>query len=256
MKTKLLIAITMFILFVHPESGYGQVPNLRTVSNFILFTSVGAMTNTGATVTGGGSIGTNSGGITGFTGDLSAEHIQDNETKQCVLDLDELYEEIDDIPTTRIIGDVDLPLRDTYTSGVYAVGKAVTLGTTLILDAQGNPDALFIFKITGAFSAAAGRKILLINGALPKNVYFNIDGAISFGAAALMKGTFISKSGAIAFASEATLEGRALTLDGAVSMNHNLVMNVFTQVPFYILTQPDITHSTGSLTILNPKAKK
>jgi hypothetical protein len=256
MKTKLLLVISMFILFVHPDFGYGQVPNLRTVSNFILFTSNGAMTNTGATVTGGGSIGTDIGGITGFIGDMQTEHIQDTETKQCSIDLHELYEEIDEIPTTRVIDDVDLPLRDTYTAGVYKVGKAVTLGTTLTLDAQNNPDALFIFKITGAFSAAAGRRILLINGALPKNVYFNIDGAISFGAAALMKGTFISKSGAIDFATEATLEGRALTLTGAVSLYHNLVMNVFTQVPFYILTQPDISHSTGSLTILNPKAIK
>ena len=256
MKTNLLIAFTILILFVLPDSVYGQVPNLRTVSNFILFTSNGAMTNTGATVTGGGSIGTNEGGITGFTGELSAEHIKDAESNQCALDLRELYDEIDDIPTTRIIADVDLPLRDTYTAGVYAVGKAVTLGITLTLDAQGDPDALFIFKVTGAFSAAAGTKIILINGALPKNVYFNVDGAISFGAGALMKGTFISNSGAIDFATGATLEGRAVTNTGAVSLYQNLVMNVFTQVPFYILTQPDISHSTGSLTILNPKANK
>jgi len=256
MKIKLLLFITMFILFVHPDFGYGQVPNLRTVSNFILFTSNGAMTNTGATVTGGGSIGTDNGGITGFVDDLQTEHIQDAETNQCAIDLLKLYDEIDEIPTTRIIEDVDLPLRDTYTAGVYKIGKAVTLGTTLTLDAQNNPDALFIFKITGAFSAAAGRKILLINGALPKNVYFNIDGAISFGAGAFMKGTFISKSGAIDFATEATLEGRVMTITGAVSLNHNLVMNIFTQVPFYILKQPDTSHSTGSLTILNPKANK
>jgi len=255
MKTKLPIVIIMFILLAHPVSGYGQVPNLRTVSNFILFTSDGALTNTGETVAGGGSIGTNIGGITGFSIN-TVKHSQDRETAQCSQDLLDLFTEIDLIPTMRAIGDVDLPLRGTYTPGVYTVGCAVTLGKTLTLDAQNNPDALFIFKVTGAFSSAAGDRILLINGALAKNVYFNIDGAISFGAAALMKGTFISKSGAIAFATEATLEGRALTINGAVSLNHNLVMNVFTQVPFYTLTQPNISHTTGSLSIINPKANK
>ena len=256
MRQKLLFFISVFILLLYSIEGFGQVPNLKTVANFILFTSNGAMTNTGISVTGGGNVGTNLGSIAGFTDNLSSQHINDAYTNQCALDLKDLYNEINIIPNTKIIPDTDLPLRDTYTAGIYSVGKAVTLGITLTLDGQNNPDALFIFKVTGAFSSAAGTKIILINGALSKNVYFNIDGAISFGAGALMKGTFISNSGAIDFAAGATLEGRALTNVGAVTLYENLVMNVFTQAPSYILTQPNISQSTGSLTILNPKANK
>jgi len=255
MRIKLLILIILSILLTFPVTGYSQVPNLKTVSNFILFTSNGALTNTGATVTGGGDIGTNLGGITGFTGDKSMQHIQDPESQQCSLDLRDLYEEIRIIPVTRTLSDTDLPLRDTYTAGIYVINKAITLGITLTLDAQNNPDALFIFKINGAYSSAAGTKIILINGALPKNVYFSVEGAISFGAGAAMKGTFLSNTGAIDFAAGASLEGRALTNSGAVSLYENIVMNVFTQVPDYILIQPGIQQSTGTITILSPKER-
>jgi len=255
MKRKLQVSIIMLLFCIFTNYIYSQVPNIKTVSNFILFTSIGEVTNTGATVTGGGYIGTNLGGITGF-GVNNTKHIQNEATTQGSLDLRDLYNEIDIIPNSRVILDVDLPLRDTYTEGVYSVGSAVTLGITLTLDARNNPDALFIFKVTGAFSAAAGTRIILTNGALAKNVYFNVDGAIHFGAGAIMKGTFISNAGAITFATGATLEGRALTNTGAISLYENLVMNVFTKVPIYTIIQPNITQTTGILTILNPKDKK
>jgi len=255
MNIKSLFLLTFIILFISPFECYSQVPDLKTVSEFILFTSNGALTNTGATITGGGNIGTNSGGITGFDTDTEYKHTEDAETKQCSIDLQNLFNEITGIPITKNIADTDLPLRGTYTAGVYSVGKAVTLGITLTMDAQNNPDALFIFKVTGAFSSAAGTKIILTNGALAKNVYFNVDGAISFGAGASMKGTFISKSGAIDLASGAALEGRALTMSGAVSLYQNIVMTTFTPVPVFTVTQPNILSTTGTIIISYPIEK-
>ena len=249
MKTSLLLIIMGFF----PLIGFGQVPTLRTVSNFILFTSNGALTNTGVTQLGGGSIGTNLGGIVGFDDYPGFKHIQDIETNQCKLDLMALFLEITNLPITRTITTTDLPLHGIYTAGIYSIGEAVTMGLTLTLDAQNNPDAIFIFKVTGAFSAAAGTKILLTNGALAKNIFFNVDGAISFGAEVSMKGNFLSMAGAIAMAAGAKLEGRALTNSGAVSLNQNLVMSAYTTMPVFTLIQPSASQTTGTITVVSPR---
>jgi len=66
MKCKLPISIVAVISFLAlPNENFAQTPNLGTAAGFALFSSVGAVGNTGVSqIT--GNIGTNSGAITGF----------------------------------------------------------------------------------------------------------------------------------------------------------------------------------------------
>jgi len=249
MKTKLLIPFFLIIFYLLPTACLGQMPDLGTASNFIIFSSDGALSNTGASVVGGGMIGTGVGAVTGFDNVNWIKHIGDDVTTQCSKDLTAAYNEINAYVANPIIS---LPLGETYTAGVYSINSSVTLKPTLTLDAQNNPNAIFVFKVEGEFSAAANTHIILINGAVASNVFWNVKGAIHMGANTSLKGNFISLAGAITLGTGTSLEGRLLTLNGAVSLYENIVMNHFPDMPTITLIQPNSTIPTGTITVTAP----
>lgn len=235
-------------------TGFPHPPTLGTVTDFVLFTSVGDVGNTGVSIITGGAIGTNAGVLTGFETTDCVKHIQNAETAQCMSDLQAASDEIAAIPTTATIAAVNLS-GATFTSGVYQILSAADLALDLTLDAENNPDALFIFKITGAFSVAATVDILLINGANVNNVFWRVDGAISAGTGATLRGTFLASAGAITLGAGTVLEGRALTITGAVNINNSVIsVCIKPNDPIITLTQPNCTQATGTITITSPTA--
>lgn len=67
MKTRLLNAVAAVMLLLLPNVNYGQdAPDLGTTSTYALFTAVGAFSNTGATTTVTGDVGTNAGAFNAF----------------------------------------------------------------------------------------------------------------------------------------------------------------------------------------------
>ena len=232
-------------------TGFPHPPELGTVTDFVLFTSVGDVTNTGVSTITGGAIGTHAGAITGYDSGVE-QHIADAATLQCKADLQAAFDEIDAMPTTEAIVAAYLS-GATLTAGVYQINTAATLAANLTLDAQGNSEAMFIFKVTGAFSVAASVHINLINGASVNNVFWNVDGAIDAGAGATMRGTFLALAGAISLGDGANLEGRALTIAGAVTTNNSAIsVCIRPEDPVIILTQPNCSLNTGSITITSP----
>lgn len=234
-------------------TGFPHPPELGTVTDFVLFSSVGDVTNTGVSTITGGAIGTHAGAITGY--DPSVEqHIANEVTLQCKTDLQAAFDEIAAMPTTEAIVAADLS-EATLTAGVYHINSAATLAANLTLDAQGNSEAMFIFKVTGAFSVAASVHINLINGANVNNVFWNVDGAVSAGTGATLRGTFLALAGEIALGDGANLEGRALTIAGAVTTNNSHVsVCIQPDDPIITLTQPNCSRNTGSITITSPTA--
>ena len=234
--------------------GFGHAPVLGTVSDFILFTSAGAVGNTGISVISGGAIGTNFGAITGFESIDCEKHTQDAQTIQCAIDLQKAFNEIKDITPTAIITAASLS-GGTFTPGVYQINTAAAVTINLTLDAQNNPNALFIFKVTGAFSLAAAVNTLLINGASVNNIFWNVDGAVSAGAGANLKGTFLALVGEISLGDGASLQGRALTIAGAVNIyNNNISVCIKPTLPIVTLTQPNCSQNTGSIHVTSPTA--
>ena len=108
--------------------------------------------------------------------------------------------------------------NETLHPGVYATTAAGSLAGNLILDGNGDENAVFIFKFNGAFTTGAGSVVSLINGAKACNVYWITIGsyAIGMGASTTMKGTLIA-SAANAMGAEGNLEGRLLSISGAVA---------------------------------------
>ena len=249
-QTHLLVILTASLFFLLPNLNFGQVPNLGTASDFLLFTTVGALGNTGVSQISGGAIGTNLGAITNFESVICPQHKQDNATAQCALDLQKAFNEIHNIPVTSTI---PAELSGTFIPGVYRVNSAATLTTSVTLDAKNIPGAQFIFNVSGAFAAAANAQVLLINGASVNNIFWNVDGAVGAGAGASIKGTFLVLAGAIDFGDGSMLEGRALTIAGAVTINNTTIKRcLLPVVPATNLIQPTCSVSTGTITITAP----
>lgn len=216
MKSKVVLIVTIVTL-LFPNINFGQAPNLGTAAKFVLFTSNGAVTNSGIShVT--GNVGTNNGSSTGFGNVDGQMHDGDVASAQCAADLLVAYDSLNSaIP--NFFPSSTLGNGDTLVPGVYKISSAATLNLNLFLNGQGNANALFIFQIQGSFSANASSKIKLINGALACNVFWKVEGLVSMAAGVTMRGTVIANNAAIHMNSGDTLEGRALSTTGSVTLD-------------------------------------
>lgn len=207
--------ILVFVLF--PKMNFGQSPNLGAASSFVLFTAVGAFTNVGATVA-TGDIGTNAGAFTGFPpGTINGQtHLTDSVSLQAASDADSAYSFMNAITCDTVIG-VVLGNNQILSPNVYCMG-ASSLNGDLTLDAQGDPNALFIFKINGALAANSLSNVILINSASMCNVYWQVNGEFDLGDSSVFQGTVIA-NGALNLLDGSTLEGRGLSIGGAINIS-------------------------------------
>ncbi|MEI6754879.1 MAG: ice-binding family protein, partial [Paludibacter sp.] len=209
------------LLLLIPNAIFGQSINLGTAANFALFSTNGAVSNTGISqVT--GNVGTNNGSSTAFGNVNGVMHDNDGSSAQCAADLLFAYNNLNSaIPTffpAPLLGN-----GTTLVPGIYSITGAATLNLGLTLDANNNPNAEFIFQIQGSFSTSAESKIHLIRGAKACNVFWKVEGLVSMAPGTSMKGTVIANNAAIIMATRDTLEGRALSTAGAVTINGVLV---------------------------------
>ena len=217
MKKNLLVTLSAAFLLLMSNFSFGQAPTLGTTANFVLFTSNGAVGNTGnSNLT--GNIGTNAGSSTAFGNVNGVMHDQDGTSAQAATDLLLAYNQLD-TTTKNFDHSVLLGNGDTLISGVYALPAATTMNGILNLDAKGNSNAIFIFQIAGSFSSNAASKVNLINGALACHVYWKIEGLVELAAGTSMVGTVVVNNAAINMHSGASLQGRALTTNGAITVD-------------------------------------
>jgi hypothetical protein len=101
--------------------------------------------------------------------------------------------------------------------GVYCAAAALTLsGITLTLDAGGNANAVWVFKIPAALTGT-GFQVVMANGGQPCNVYWLV-GAGSTLSASTFQGNILAGGATGAFTSTGgTLIGRVL-VNGAVTL--------------------------------------
>jgi hypothetical protein len=237
MKNRFLLTIvTAFSLALMPNITFAQVPDLGSAANFVFFSTTGAVSNAGISrIT--GNAGANTGAVSGFGSLNGTVYNADVTSAQCSADLLVAYAQLNGAVATLFPG-VLLGNGQVLNAGVYSIPAATSLNLTLTLDAQGDPSAVFIFQINGAFSTNTLSRVMLINGASACNVFWKIEGALSMAAASTMRGTVIVNNAAISMASGDTLEGRALSTTGAVAVD-GVLANVgcgFIALPIKLLS--------------------
>ena len=113
----------------------------------------------------------------------------------------------------------------TVFAGVHTSNSAQpSLGITgtVTLDAQNNPNAIFVFQIASTLTTATGSNVLLINQASPANVYWQVGSSATLGSTSSISGNIMALA-SISFGTGAVLTGRALARGGAVTMLSNSV---------------------------------
>jgi hypothetical protein len=232
MKNLLLLFSAGMVLLLQPLNSSGQAPSFGTAETFVLFTSIGAVGNNGISqIT--GNVGTNNGAITGFGNVNGTMHNANLTTNQAAAELIIAY----NILNSTVANFAIAPLignGDTLEAGVYDVAGVSTLSNVLYLDAQGDPNAIFVFKMSAAFSSNPNAKVVLLNGASACNVFWKVEGAVNLGTGTFMRGNIVANSGAITLAANDTLEGRALSTTGAINLTSSLAY-----IPAGCLGAPD-----------------
>ncbi|WUX65178.1 ice-binding family protein (plasmid) [Streptomyces sp. NBC_01431] len=110
----------------------------------------------------------------------------------------------------------------TLVPGVYTASSTLGLTGTLTLDAQGNPNAVWVFQIGSGLTTASSSRVSLINGASPCNVFWKIGSSATLGTSTAFVGNILAMT-SITATTSATIEGRALARNGAVTLDTNTI---------------------------------
>jgi hypothetical protein len=119
----------------------------------------------------------------------------------------------------------------TLTEGVYdsAAGTFQITGN-LTLDAQGDPDAVFIFQTASTLITAAASTVTLIGGAQACNVFWQVGSSATLGTGSVFVGNILALT-SITATTGASVNGRLLARNGAVTLDTNTVLRPTCAVP-------------------------
>jgi hypothetical protein len=110
----------------------------------------------------------------------------------------------------------------TLVPGVYCFASSAAITGALTLNANGNPDAAFIFNVSSTLITASNASVVMINGAQRCKVFWRVGSSATLGTGTHLIGTVIAHT-SITLDSTATSSGSVLALNGAVTLDSNTV---------------------------------
>jgi len=218
----LAFAVALFVSFVTANPAQAQV-NLGTAGNFSVLAG-STVTNTGTTTV-NGNVGVSPGSaVTGFPPGVvvgGTIHSNDATAVKAQSDMINAFNSITPMPCTADLTGQDLGGK-TLTAGVYCFTSTAQLTGALTLDAQGNPNASFIFKIGSTLTTASASRVVMINGGSTCNVFWQVGSSATLGTTTTFAGDILALT-SITLTTGANLSGRALAHNGAVTLDTNAV---------------------------------
>lgn len=216
-------AVLALLLFGPALARAATAPSLGSAATFAGLAGTD-IPNTGPTAI-SGSLGVSPGSVvTGFPpGTVSggAIHIADATALQAKNDLITAYNAAAIQACDADISGQDLGGK-TLTAGVYCFTASAQLTGTLTLNAEGNPNAVFIFKIASALNAANASSVQMINSGSACNVYWQVGSSATLGTTSAFAGNIMALT-SITMTTKASLVGRALARNGALTLDDNQI---------------------------------
>lgn len=218
--------VTVIGVFTAGTASAAQAPvGLGTATSFAVLAGAG-VTNTGATTITGdiGTFPTTAQTGFGTIVQTGVNHAGDAVTQQAKLDLVDAYNDAAGRGPVTAATPVDLA-GQTLTPGVYSSGT-IELSGTVTLDAQGDPDAVFVFQAASTLITSSASTVSVINGSAETacNIFWKVGSSATLGSGSDFVGTVMAQE-SISLDSTATVEGRLLARTGEVTMINNTITN-------------------------------
>jgi hypothetical protein len=179
------------------------------------------VTNTGPT-TMFGDLGLSPGSsVTGAPHVLGATHVDDAVAIEAKTNLTTAYNDAAGRPTEGSAG-TDLS-GQTFTAGVRTASSSLLLSSgSVTLDAQGDPNAVFIFQVGSTLITGSNTTVALVNGAQACNVFWQVGSSATLGTGTRFVGTVMAAE-TITANTAATIHGRLLAQTAAVNLDTNTI---------------------------------
>lgn len=179
------------------------------------------VTNTGPSVI-SGNLGVSPGtAVTGFpTGQVTNGTIHSADTSAAAAKVSLAKAYTDTAALTSTVVAVELGGK-TFGPGVYS---NTTLGITgaVTLNANGNPNAVFVFQSASTLITASNSNVILTNGAKASNVCWLVGSSATLGTNSHLAGTVMAYA-SITATTGTTVTGRLLAKTAAVTLDTNAV---------------------------------
>jgi hypothetical protein len=208
------------LLFAASAFGANPTVGLGTAASFSVLAG-STVTNTGPT-TMFGDLGLSPGSsVTGAPQVLGATHVDDAVAIGAKDALTTAYNDAASRPPNGSAG-TDLS-GQTFTAGVRAASSSLLLSAgSVTLDAQGDPNAVFIFQIGSTLTTGSNTSVSLVNGAQACNVFWKVGSSATLGTGTRFVGTIMAAE-SITATTGATIHGRLLASVAAVTLDTNTI---------------------------------
>jgi LPXTG-motif cell wall-anchored protein len=235
----LLVAVSAAIVIPTSSSAVG--PTIRQGSTSTYGVLAGStITNTGATTisgTAGGDVGLSPG--TSYTGSTTvtrsgADHINDVAAATAKVDLIQAYDDLS-TPTATTLTASNLG-GQTILPGTYITADGtISNSGALVLNAQGDSTAVFIFRTASTLTTLAASSMTLTNGAQACNVYWQVGSSATLGVSSTFIGHIYALT-SITANTGASIQGQLLARNAAVTLDANTIVNTACVTPAPVAT--------------------
>ncbi len=208
------------LIFASSALGATATVGLGTAAPFSVLAG-STVTNTGPT-TMFGDLGLYPGtAVTGEPHVLGQTYVNDQVAIEAKNALTTAYNSAESRPTNGSAG-TDLAGHE-FSPGVYTASGSLLLSSgSVTLNAEGNPNAVFIFQVGSTLITESNTSVSLVGGAQACNVFWQVGSSATLGSGTRFVGTIMA-SASITANTGATIHGRLLARTAAVTLEDNTI---------------------------------
>lgn len=202
--------------------------NLRTAHRFAIFSSE-FITNVGAITTVRGDVGIIPGMINDISGDINidGETVADGDSPVDIINPVLITAKNDLVTAYNFASNTPIPEPQpvsgvVFTPGIYYI-DSYNINTNITLDAEGDPDAFWIFRIDSSLMTANNIDIILTNFAHANNVFWKVGDTATIGENTTFKGTIMARND-IVMMDGASITGRLMVIKDGITLHTNSVI--------------------------------